>query len=145
MAQCTVKRTIRHSPPLDLCWFVKFNYRIQTVVTTRTKRLKKIFINTLCSRWQLFQILCLSDPAPVRTLFALNQVNQFIQFYHKQLHFFSINNTTIPTAITIFHKYLSNVVHLLSTSYLSHKIHFKSMSEICFCLHSLKDDVSYDG
>jgi len=24
MSQCTVKRKIRHSPPLDLCWFVKF-------------------------------------------------------------------------------------------------------------------------
>ena len=78
------------------------------MVKTRTKRLKNIFINTLCSRWQLFRIL--SDPAPVRTLFALNQVTQFIQFYHKQLHFFSINKTTIPTVITIIHKYLSTML-----------------------------------
>jgi len=28
-----------------------------------------------------------SDHAPVRTLFALNQVTQFIHFYHKQLLF----------------------------------------------------------
>jgi len=71
------------------------------VVKTRTKRLKNIFINTLCSRWQLFQIL--SDPAPVRTLRFEpgDPVHPFLlqTLSLKQLHFFSINKTTIPTVI----------------------------------------------
>ena len=90
--------------------------KIQKVVKTRTKRLKiylsKHFVYAGNS------INYLPDPAPVLTLFALNQDTQYIHFYNNRSQFPLVNKTKIPNVIVkipIVHNFLNNnvVVYLL--------------------------------
>ena len=83
------------STPLDLCRVMQLEYSMPTeyVVKTRTKSLKTVIFNALCSRYLHFQIFIRSCSTPVRVLLALNQVTQFIHFYHKLLIFFNEYDT----------------------------------------------------
>jgi len=87
----------------------------------------------------------LSDLAQVRVLLALNQVTQFIHFYHKLLQFFNEYDNN-PNCNNCVSQYICLICCLLTFNmFLSHKTHFKAKANICFCLHSLKDDVIDDG
>jgi len=82
---------LMHSYPLDLCIFMKFEYMTWS---KREQRVWKLWCSIHFVH-AVYTVKYLADLAQVRVLLALNQVTQFIHFYHKVLHFFNEYDTNL--------------------------------------------------
>jgi len=128
--------------------YLKHSPHLIYEVTGRGQKENKEFEN--CNiQYTLFTLSTLSNIYPILRKSGYfshwtRWLNSFI--FITNCYTFSMNTTPIPTVKTLFHKNCL-IFCLLTFNKLLFLIKhiFKAKADICFCLHSLKDDVIDDG